>query len=395
MLNIEKNASAIRKDQSYYVFENFYDNKIAQIVSVLYAHLYNNLYSGNMAASQNIKTNHITSTRPITNRAPTTVQQTLKKLPRQLNDNKESITGNVRISKTKPDTDYWSNANSARSNASTLATIKESLNLSSKILQQASKNTKQIRKELNNINNKTIIAVSNINNPQKLTVIKNDIKTSLNNIKTELSNASLDITNLLTSDSNGTVELVSSFSYNKNGIKAEKINLQKSELTLASQTQNGIDFANGKLSLLFKTAQSVFSPTVIKQIEQLQSYTDFAKAIAITLAYINKIDALLASAEKEIDSHVDFLKKLKDTLGGKLSALIEADMDAEAARHAALDVQHKLTTQELFLANHAPQNLLPLYKTQKLATPQISTAKIKKSIDNSCANEKNMVERLH
>lgn len=379
MLNIEKNTSAIKKDQSYYVFENFYDNKIAQIVSVLYANLYNNLYSVSTAASQKIKTNQVTSTSQVTNRTPRFVQQVLQNRPKQLNDNKAILARNLQPPQAKFKADSWANTSYTYSNASALATIKEELNLSNKTIKQATKTTQQIRKELNNINNKTIIALSNINNPQKLAIIKHDIKAGLTNIKSELSNKSLDMVNLLTGDSNGTFELVSSFSYDKKNIKAEKIQLPKAELSLANQTENGIDFATGKLNLLFKTAQDVFSPTMMKQLEQLQSYTDFAKAIAITLAYINNIDALLASAEKQIDSQVDFLKKLKNTLSGKLNALIEADMDAEAARHAAVDVQKKLNMQGMFLTNQSPQHLLPLYKIHSRVNAAKNTMATKKA----------------
>lgn len=70
----------------------------------------------------------------------------------------------------------------------------------------------------------------------------------------------------------------------------------------------------------------------------------------------------LGQSGKSIDNQQEFLKKLTDTLDNGVGAMVDADMEEEAARLQALQVQQQLATQSLSIANQGPQNLLSLFR---------------------------------
>ena len=70
----------------------------------------------------------------------------------------------------------------------------------------------------------------------------------------------------------------------------------------------------------------------------------------------------LGVAEKTIEGQQDFLEALTDTLDSGVSGMVDANMEEEAARLQAYQVQQQLATQSLSIANQAPQNILSLFR---------------------------------
>jgi flagellin len=70
----------------------------------------------------------------------------------------------------------------------------------------------------------------------------------------------------------------------------------------------------------------------------------------------------LGISEKSIETQQGFLKDLTDRLDKSVGSLVDADMEKEAARLQALQVQQQLATQSLSIANQAPQNIMALFR---------------------------------
>jgi flagellin len=70
----------------------------------------------------------------------------------------------------------------------------------------------------------------------------------------------------------------------------------------------------------------------------------------------------LGIAEKSIETQKEFLGELTDRLDSGIGSMIDANMEEEAARLQALQVQQQLATQSLSIANSAPQNILSLFR---------------------------------
>ncbi|WP_334062591.1 flagellin N-terminal helical domain-containing protein [Limimaricola cinnabarinus] len=70
----------------------------------------------------------------------------------------------------------------------------------------------------------------------------------------------------------------------------------------------------------------------------------------------------LAVAESSIENQQDFLTELSNKLDSGIGSMIDANMEEEAARLQALQVQQQLSSQALSIANQAPQNILSLFR---------------------------------
>ena len=70
----------------------------------------------------------------------------------------------------------------------------------------------------------------------------------------------------------------------------------------------------------------------------------------------------LGISEKSIETQQGFLKDLTDRLDTGVGSLVDADMEKEAARLQALQVQQQLATQSLSIANQSPQNIMALFR---------------------------------
>ena len=70
----------------------------------------------------------------------------------------------------------------------------------------------------------------------------------------------------------------------------------------------------------------------------------------------------LGQSEKSIERQQEFLNKLTDNLDSGVGSMIDANMEEEAARLQALQVQQQLATQSLTMANQKPQNILGLFR---------------------------------
>lgn len=103
-------------------------------------------------------------------------------------------------------------------------------------------------------------------------------------------------------------------------------------------------------------AESVATETYTADLEtSLQAADSF-------LTSITQQATSLGVAEKAIENQQTFLNDLTDRISTGVSAMVDADMEEEAARLQALQVQQQLATQSLSIANSSPQNILSLFR---------------------------------
>jgi flagellin len=72
--------------------------------------------------------------------------------------------------------------------------------------------------------------------------------------------------------------------------------------------------------------------------------------------------AQFGSKQGRIDSQIDFVSSLGDSLKAGISTLVDANLEEASARLQALQVQQQLGVQALSIANQAPQSLLSLFR---------------------------------
>ena len=70
----------------------------------------------------------------------------------------------------------------------------------------------------------------------------------------------------------------------------------------------------------------------------------------------------LGQSEETIEKQQSFLTKLVDNIDTGVGSMVDANMEEEAARLQAMQVQQQLATQALSIANSSPQNVLSLFR---------------------------------
>jgi flagellin len=86
-----------------------------------------------------------------------------------------------------------------------------------------------------------------------------------------------------------------------------------------------------------------------------------AKATA-ALNYVAGYQATLSTFSAGLESQLDFLTKLDGIKNSALSSLVDADMEAEAAKVTALQVKQQLAYQALAIGNSSASNVLALFQ---------------------------------
>ncbi|WP_353476259.1 flagellin (plasmid) [Salipiger sp. H15] len=131
-------------------------------------------------------------------------------------------------------------------------------------------------------------------------------------------------------------------SYGTTAINFETVDLTRLQASFAA-------IADGFEANATATTGPTFLANILAEVDTLQS---------------GAVDAAtrLGVVEKSINSQQDFLAALVDTLDTSVGAMVDADMEEEAARLQALQIQQQLATQALSIANAQPQGILTLFE---------------------------------
>ncbi|EAQ01975.1 flagellin family protein [Pseudooceanicola batsensis HTCC2597] len=156
--------------------------------------------------------------------------------------------------------------------------------------------------------------------------------------------------------------------------------------TIAQSTFNGTDYVNAATTVTLVTgisraAGGTISTTTMSFMQQdLGAIASVMNAINVTtadsagaqVAVLQQAEAQLSAAvaaatslgiaERSIETQKEFLAELTDKLDSGIGSMIDADMEQEAARLQAQQVQQQLATQSLSIANSSPQNILSLFQ---------------------------------
>ncbi len=137
-------------------------------------------------------------------------------------------------------------------------------------------------------------------------------------------------------------------------ITVEKVNLEGIIAAFKSIDVNDLKQDNRTAAL--DTASTTFAADVAESLGRAVQDAGSALTLAVNAA------TSLGIAEKSIETQQSFLGELSKRLDSGIGSMIDADMESEAARLQALQVQQQLATQALSIANQGPQNILSLFR---------------------------------
>ncbi|KAJ02021.1 flagellar protein [Sulfitobacter mediterraneus] len=130
----------------------------------------------------------------------------------------------------------------------------------------------------------------------------------------------------------------------------------------------GVSRASGSFattSITFNSVDLQAIQTALAAVDVTDTTTTMAAKLAVgegQLAASITAATSLGVTENTLEGQMQFLDSLTDTLDSGVSSMVDADMEEEAARLQAYQVQQQLATQSLSIANQAPQNILSLFR---------------------------------
>ncbi|MGL9621806.1 flagellin [Bradyrhizobium sp. U531] len=297
----------------------------------------------------------------LTNSSAMTALQTLRSVSSQLSTTQSRISTGQRVATAADNAAYWSIATSMRADNAALSAVSDSLGLSA-----ATVDTEYtaLNKVLGDSNSGLTKLQSLLVEAKTAGIDRSKIQSEVSQIQQDMKNvagaATFNGVNWLSTNASTptTVNLVSSFSRVGSTPTTSSITVTVANYSLYTSSTNGIlDTVSGSASV-----DSL----------NIGALTDSAADQTILDGYIAKVTAAigtvssgaanLGAIKNRISNNSEFVKSLMDSVDRGIGQLVDADMNQESTRLAALQVQQQLGVQALSIANNNSQSILSLFR---------------------------------
>lgn len=288
----------------------------------------------------------------ITNNASMTALQTLKSVQSNLTETQGRVSTGLKVQNAKDNAAYYSIAQTMRGDSAVFNALSENLSIAGSSVSVARQGVSEISDRVKQIIEK--VSLAQANGSVDKTLIQNDIDDLVSQIETTISQSTFNGQTLL--DGTGTAATPSA----------------DDEMTVVTGIMRATDATNqtsqiNTTSFTYDKFNAADLVTQLKTIDVAGADTpaDLATALTLSEAMLStttKAEASFGMVEKRIENQQKFIGKLVDKFDQSVGALVDADMNKEAARLSALQVQEQLATQALSIANQAPQSILSLFR---------------------------------
>jgi flagellin len=260
--------------------------------------------------------------------------ENLNQTSQQLQQAQNIVSTGEAVSTAKDNGAVWAIAQGERSTVASLDAVKSSLQTGQSIIDVANSAGTTVSNLLTQMEQKALAASDTSLDTNSRAALNNDFVALRNQITSTVSNASFNGVNLI----NGTVTQISSLA---NATGTSVITTQGQNLSL-----------NGSIVTLSSTAT-------------IGTVTTATAAIATVETSLNNVDnalATLGTASTALDTHLNFVSNLQDTLTTGIGNLVNADLAKESATLQALQTKQQLGIQALSIANSSSSALLGLFR---------------------------------
>jgi flagellin len=297
----------------------------------------------------------------LTNSTAMTALQTLRSVSSQLSTTQNRISTGQRVSTASDNAAYWSIATSMRADNAALSAVSDSLGLSAATVDtEYTALTSVVGDTTGGLTKLQSLLVEAKTAGIDRTKIQADITQIQQQMKGTANAATFNGVNWLstTATTPATVNLVSSYSRVGAVPTTGSISLTVANYSLYTSTQSGI------LDTVSGTA-SVDTINIGALTDSAADQTTLDGYIAQVTGAINSVAsaaANLGAVKNRISTNTDFVKSLMDSVDRGIGQLVDADMNQESTRLAALQVQQQLGVQALSIANNSSQSILSLFR---------------------------------
>jgi flagellin len=258
--------------------------------------------------------------------------QNLNATNTELAEVQNRINTGKRINNAKDNGATWAIAQNMRGKSSALDAVKESLSRAQSTIDVAMSAGSQVSDLLNQMKQKALSASDTSLDSTSRAALNEDFKALRDQIAKVVSNASFNGINMIKSGGTNVYALANDDGSSKLTVQAQSLSLVGIGLTATS-------------SFTSATAASTLVAT-----------------LTTALTGVSTKLTKLGTGSKALDSHLEFIGKLQDSLDAGVGNLVDADLAKESARLQALQTKQQLGIQALSIANSSSSSLLSLFR---------------------------------
>lgn len=306
----------------------------------------------------------------ITNSSAMNALQTLKSVNKNLQTTQGRISSGLNITSSKDSAAYFQISETMKGDSAAYASINEGLTLTKNSTATARLGAETIQ----DLSEQFIEKVSFAQGAKGgLTEIENDLNELVKQMETTLSQSTFNGDDMLGAGSYAGVSAgsIDTATGVLTGSTNGSANVGDTREVVTGITRAGGTYATTKIdvethdlaSLVadFKVIATGFAAAGADPDDGAAFMAGALASTETTHKSVTSIATALGQSEKSIENQQDFLGKLVDNIDTGVGAMIDADMEEEAARLQALQTQQQLATQALSIANQGPSNIMSLF----------------------------------
>ncbi|MBJ3778688.1 flagellin N-terminal helical domain-containing protein [Acuticoccus mangrovi] len=302
----------------------------------------------------------------ITHTAAMVALHTLNVISTDLKTTNSRVSTGLRIATARDSAAYWAIATTTQSDTGALTTVQDALAIGRATIDVVYTGLDSTRESLQTMKELLVAA-------RQPGVDRTNVQTQIAGLQTDMQNkadaAVINEQNFLSVDSsaagyNATKSVVAAFERSASGIAISTIDLDISSIAL-------VDPAGGTAAGLLDKDRTVGGTTDNVLAIDISALTDSAADLTTLEEYIGIVDAALidvidasntaGTVLARTDSQNAFISALIDANARATGALIDADMEEESTRLAALQTQQQLSVASLSIANASATSVLALF----------------------------------
>ena len=297
----------------------------------------------------------------LTNSAAMTALQTLRNVSSSLQTTENRISTGQRVATASDNAAYWSIATSMRADNAALSAVSDSLGLSAATVDtEYTALTAVVGDTTGGLTKLQSLLVEAKTAGIDRTKIQADITQIQQQMKGTADAATFNGVNWLstTATTPTTVNLVSSYSRVGGTPTTGSISLTVANYSLYTSTSSGIlDKVSGSASVNTINISALTDSTADQT-----TLDGYITQVTGAINSVASAAADLGAVKNRISTNTDFVKSLMDSVTRGIGQLVDADMNQESTRLAALQVQQQLGVQALSIANNSSQSILSLFR---------------------------------
>ena len=260
--------------------------------------------------------------------------QNLNATNMELSQTQNRINTGKRVGSAKDNGAIWAIAQSQRAEIGSLNAVKDSLQRGQSVADVAIAAGETVSDLLVQMKEKALAAADTSLDSTARSALNEDFKALRDQVAKVVANAEFNGKNLLDTGSTSVAALANADASSKLTVRAEIMALGGSIVTLAATAS-------------FSTATQA---------------NTLAGTVKTSIDNVSASLSRLGTASKSLETHLNFIGKLQDTLEAGVGNLVDADLAKESARLQALQTKQQLGIQALSIANSSTSTLLGLFR---------------------------------